>query len=569
MVNKIISLFNKKLGNLHEAAYLLGLFALLSQILAVVRDRILAYHFGADRTLDIYYAAFRIPDLIYVSIASFVAVTILIPFLFEKFDTSKEEAEKFLGSVFSVFLVSIIGIAVIFFFLMPYLAHLVAPGFSAEATGKLTTLSRILLLSPILLGLSNLLGSVTQLHRKFFVFALGPVLYNAGIILGIIFFLPFFGLLGVVYGVVLGAFCHMAIQIPVVAQSGFRIKKVFSFTAIWKDRILLPPDIRRVIKQSLPRTISLSITQLVIFILISVASLLGAGSIAVFTFAYNLQSVPLAIIGMSYSVAAFPTLAAHFAGGKRVKFIAQMQTATRHILFWSLPATVLFIVLRAQIVRVLYGAGEFDWTDTRLVAAGLAIFAVSVAAQSLVLLYARGYYAAGNTRTPLLVNAASALVIITLAFVFIGLYQYVPIVRFFFEDLLRVSTLPGTVVLMLPFAFSIGMVLNASLLIYRFKKDFPMDFTSVKKSVREGLFASIFMGSVAYIFLNMLDDFFDLNTFFGIFFQGAIAGTLGIIAGVGLLWVLDNEEVKVVSNTLGKRFWKARPLGSSDEDLLD
>jgi putative peptidoglycan lipid II flippase len=313
----------------------------------------------------------------------------------------------------------------------------------------------------------------------------------------------------------------------------------------------------------------LSITQLVIFILISIASILSVGAISVFQLSHNLQSVPLAIVGMSYSVAAFPTLASFLSKGERQKFKEHIITATKHIIFWSLPAVVLFIVLRAQIVRVLFGSGEFTWADTRLTAAALALFSVSVTAQSLVLLYARGYYAAGNTRTPLIVNALSAGLIILLAFGFLFVFQNAPTFQYFIENLLRVDGLMGTSILMLPLAFSVGMILNASVLIWSFKRDFPMDFSGVAKSFRQGLFGAIFMGAVAYLFLDFLDDFFDLGRFMGIFLQGAIAGLFGIASGVALLWVIDNKEIKVVMQTLHKKFWKAKTLGSSQDDLIE
>ena len=136
----------------------------------------------------------------------------------------------------------------------------------------------------------------------------------------------------------------------------------------------------------------------------AIASTLEEGSVSIFNFSYNLQSVPIVIIGVSYSVAAFPSLIKFFSSGNREGFISQIGDAARVIIFWSLPITFLFIVLRAQIVRVLLGSGAFSWSDTRLTAAMLAIFAVSLIAQNLLPLLIRGYYAAGNTRRPLLVN---------------------------------------------------------------------------------------------------------------------------------------------------------------------
>src|SRR3989338_2691194 len=209
------------------------------------------------------------------------------------------------------------------------------PGFSAQSE-SLIGLSRILLLSPILLGISNLFGSLTQSRNRFFIYALSPLLYNFGIILGIIFLYPNFGLQGLTWGVVLGALLHMAIQLPSLIHLKLLPKLTFA------------PDfkkVRQLIILSLPRTITLSINHIAIFFLLSLASLMSVGSVSVFSLAFNLQSVPLSIIGVSYSLAAFPTLSRLFSSGEKEKFFSEILSSARHIIFWSVPVMVFFIVL--------------------------------------------------------------------------------------------------------------------------------------------------------------------------------------------------------------------------------
>ncbi|MDO8430472.1 MAG: lipid II flippase MurJ, partial [Candidatus Taylorbacteria bacterium] len=401
MVKKFFSMMNMEIGGLHEAAYLLAFFAFLSQILALVRDKLLAYNFGAGHTLDIYYGAFRIPDLVFVSIASIVSASVLVPFFIDRFNNDADRGKKFIDSIFSAFFLAIVVISITVYFLMPYLIRFLLPGFAHdESLKELIFASRVLLLSPIFLGLSNFLSSITQMHRRFLVYAASPILYNIGIILGIIFLHPIFGFYGLVYGVIIGASMHMAIQIPFIIQKGTFPNLIFDIS--WRE-------IKKVIFVSLPRTLTLSSNQLASFFLISLASLMTGGSISVFTLAFNLQSVPLSIIGVSYSSAVFPTLSRFFVENNRGQFLHQMIDSARHIVFWSIPITILFIVLRAQIVRTIYGAGQFDWADTRLTAAVLAIFIVSVIGQSLILLFVRAYYAEGKTRKPLIINIISGL----------------------------------------------------------------------------------------------------------------------------------------------------------------
>ncbi len=552
MVAKLFRLLQKEFNGLHEAAFLLGFFALLSQIVAIVRDRIFASYFGAGVELDIYYAAFRIPDIIFVSVSSFVAITVVMPFFIAKYEKDKEQAKCFINNVFSVFFILIVIVCSVMYFFIPSIVERFM-SFDKESAEMVVTLSRILLLSPILLGISNIFASITQSFQNFLVYAISPVLYNIGIVIGLVVFYPMFDdLKGLALGVVLGAFLHMAIQLPVVIKHGFMPRFIIRFSL---------KEIKGVATLALPRTLGLSAQQLALFVLVALASSMAIGSISVFQLAFNLQSVPLSIIGVSYSVAAFPTLARLYSKRKMNRFVKQVLTAVRHIVFWSFPIMFLFIVLRAQIVRTILGAGEFDWSDTRLTAAILAIFAVSVIAQSLILLMVRAYYAAGNTKVPVLINTISAIFIILLAYFFNHLFSQFDVIRYFFEALLRVENISGTNVLALPFAYSTGMIMNVFLLWHFFKKDFVVKQTDrLQQTFRHSLYGAFVMGFISYNLLDVFDDVLDLNTFFGIFLQGALAGIGGIVFGIALLKVMKNHEIKEIQKALHRKFWKTKTV---------
>ncbi|MCX6713330.1 MAG: murein biosynthesis integral membrane protein MurJ [Candidatus Vogelbacteria bacterium] len=550
---------HKEWSGLHEAALLLGLSALASQILALVRDHLLAGRFGAGQTLDIYYAAFRIPDLVYATIASFVSVTVLIPFLIHKIEQHDNlAAKKFMDSVFTVFCLVMIVVSAGLFFLVPYLTKLTAPGFSPEAQKELVAFTRILLFSPFFLGISNLIGSVTQSLRKFFIYALSPLLYNLGIIAGVLFFYPLVGPTGLVWGVALGALLHLLIQLPVLMEHGF-----FPGLTLAIDW----PTVVKVVKISLPRTLTLATSQLSIVVLISLASFMKAGSIAVFNFAYNLQSVPLAIVGVSYSVAAFPQLTKLFARGEKKEYLAEIGNAIRHIAFWSFISAVLFIVLRAQIVRVILGAGRFGWAETRLTAACLAIFAVSVVAQSLCQLFVRAYYATGRTLTPLLINVFSAGVIIASAFGFERLFASSVFFQYFLASLWRVDNLAGTAILVLPLAFSFGLIVNAVLHWVFFERDFAKLPGNTWRGVWQTLSASLLGGGAAYVALNFAQGFLTSRTFWGVFAQGLLGGLAGLFVFILILVLINNEEVREVGRALGTKFWKTKAVAAEQETL--
>ena len=559
-MEKIFRIFGKEYENLNQAALLLGFFAFLSQVLALFRDRAFAHFLGPSSTLDAYYAAFRVPDLIFISIASLASVTVLIPFITAKMSDGKisSEAQKFLNDVLTVFFSVMVFVSILAFFLMPYLISFIAPGFPESMQAKVIMLSRIMLFSPILMGLSNLFGSLTQLFRRFFIYSLSPILYNLGIIVGVMFLYPIFGIYGLALGVVLGAFLHFVIQLLTSRALGFAPR--FSVSINFSD-------IKRVVLTSFPRTLGLAFNNIALIAIIALASFLKAGSISIFNLSLNLQSVPLNIIGISYAVAAFPILTKSISLGKMDEFRDHLKSAARQIVFWSLPVTFLFIVLRAQIVRVILGSGSFSWDNTRLVAASLAIFSVSVVAQGMIALCSRAYYAKGDTRTPLTVNLVCSVLIIILSYAFIHLFEQVLLFRYFIESILKVNDIAGTEVLMLPLAYSCGTILNGILHWFFVRRDFMKGESFITTTFFQSLGASFFIGLIAYLGLNIFSSIFGTTTFWGIFLQGFISGILGILAGILVLHLLKNEELKDIIQTFKTKFWRTPVIAPAQEGL--
>lgn len=559
-MEKIFRIFGKEYGSVNQAALLLGCFAFLTQILGLVRDRFIAHMIGPSPILDAYYAALRIPDLIFIAIASLTSVTVIIPFVLNRMPGGKvtPEAKKFLNDVFTMFFIVIIGVCVIMFMLMPKISSFIVPGFEPEMQDKVIELSRIMLLSPILLGLSHLFGSITQLFRKFLFYSMSPLFYNLGVVIGLLFLYPLWGIYGLAFGIVLGALMHFLIQAITSAKCGF--SPTFSGS-------INMADIKRVLWVSLPRTLGLSFNHIALILIISFASFLKPGSISIFNLSLNLQSVPLGIIGLSFSVAAFPELTKSFSTGQLGEFKTQLKNTARQIIFLSLPITFLFIVLRAQIVRVILGSGSFSWENTRLVAASLALFSISIVGQGLMHLFSRTYYASGNTNRPLLVNFISSTSIVIFSLFFLFLFREYSFIQHFIESILKVENLPGTDVLMLPLAYTCGTLINLSLLWLFIKKDFMPGEDFVFKTFFQSLSASFFLGLVAYLGLNFFATYFNINTFFGVFFQGFLSGILGIIAWALTLYLLRNQEIKDIVTALHTKFWRAKVVTPPSEGL--
>lgn len=538
----------REIRGLHEAAYILAFFTLASQLLALVRDRVLAHQFGAGLDLDLYYTAFRIPDLLFVLFSSALSVYVLIPFVSERIAKhGTPAARRLLSELYTLFLLAYIAIAVVIALAAPWIVSVCFPGFTEDAADTLVMLLRIMLLQPLLLGLSNLFGVITQLSQRFVLYALSPVLYNIGIIMGIVAFYPFFGLAGLAFGVVLGAVAHVAVQVPFVRGTAL----VPQFALRFQVRQLLA-----VFRTSVPRALTLSLHQIVLLIFGGVATIMAVGSVSVFQFAFNLQSVPLAIIGVSYSVAAFPALARMFSEDNRPAFLAHITVVLRHIFFWSLPAIAIIIVIRAQLVRVVLGTGAFDWDATRLVAAALALFVCSLAFQAASLLVVRAFYAGGDTRTPFFVTVLSSSVAVMFAFVLYVMMMVNERFAVVFESLLRVRGVEGSEVLVLPLAFTLALAIHALLLLYIFMRHFGLRARAFRGVLARGL-ASSFAGAVAaYALLNVLVFGEGNDTFLAVFVQGAGAGGFGAVVAILMLRLMRSPELSEIMGAFRKRIFK-------------
>ena len=551
-------IFHANLTNVHHAAFWLASFNVLSAFLGLFRDRLLASTFGASRELDLYYAAFRVPDMLYTLMLFFAASTAIIPIFLDAWAKDSRRAEELFGALISLFCAVLVVLSAIAFFAMPSLVRVLLPGFTGDEHNMVVRMGRIMLFSPFFLGLSNIFSSITQAFRRFFVYAISPVLYNFGIIIGILFFLPSWGLAGLAWGVVVGALLHGAIQIPSLYHVS--VFPRFSFSRL--------DDIVRVIASSVPRTLGLMATQFVMVVFAGVASTLAAGSLAVFTFASNLEYIPVTLVGLSYSVAVFPNLAELAIKKSRVEFQRYFALAFRHILFWSLPFAVLLLVLRAQIVRVVLGSGAFSWTDTRLTAATLFLLSIAVIFQGLLLLLVRALYAGGQTMRPVLVNVISAFLSVGAAFWFLRVLMPGGAGVLVLQTALKLRDIPDIRALALPLGVLAGSTVNFIFLFFVFRAVFGWFPTKgIEWAVFKIGLGSAVGGLVAYGGLAVFSHVFDLHTFVGIFLQGLSAGVLGIGAVILVLWALRSEELSEVYRGMRGMLWKDHVPSPEPEKL--
>ncbi len=519
------NILNKEFKVVLSAALTISFFSLVAKLLGLVRNRIFAGEFGAGDTLDIYFAAFRIPDFFYNILIVGILSAVFIPVFSEYLARDEKEAWKLANTVLSVFLLIFIGFCLVAIVFAPELIAVVAPGFNAEKRQAAVELTRIMFLSPILLGISNIIGNILQVKKMFFSFALAPVMYNIGIIIGALFFIKPFGVAGLAYGVVLGALLHLLIQLPPLLKTGFVFRFLFDFTHA---------GLRKIVVLSLPRTVGLAAYQLNFIIITAIASTLSSGSISVFNFANDLQFVPIGIIALSFVSAVFPMLSMAYANKDINTFLRELYLTINQILYLVIPISLFLILERAQIVRVILGYGQFSWEDTRLTAAALGAFAVSIFAQSLIPLFTRAFYAIHNTKTPVFINVVSVFINIFFSFYFLHLMRANGAFAHAVAAILKVSDIADISILALPLAFSVSSVINFLWLYLAFSwKMESFDSDTIIRSLFKTNIAVFIMAVAVYATLYAVAALVDMQTFAGIFTQ-SIAAFLAGIAVYGL-----------------------------------
>ncbi|MCD6194896.1 murein biosynthesis integral membrane protein MurJ [bacterium] len=518
MRGRIKRLFGE--NTVFQASLILSFFILVARILGLIRDRLFAAQFGAGSELDTFFAAFRLPDLIFnlVIIGSFSAAFIPV-FMEVKLKKDEKEGWRLVSILLNLLIFLWIACALVVFIFAPYFVKLIVPGFSGEQLSLTAHLTRILLLSPLFLGLSNVAGSTLNAYKRFFLTALAPSLYNLGIIIGALVFAPSKGVIGLAWGVILGAVLHFLVQWIGLFQLRFRYFFDFNF---WH------PKAKEVIFLAIPRMLATSVYQLNLWIQTFAASYMAGGAISVLNFGQNIQSLPVGLVGVALSSAIFPTLTEIAFYGQREKMRLKIIKALRMILFIILPLTLFLIVLRAQAVRVILGAGHFDWLDTYLTAKVVGYFAVSLFAQCFILLLNQVFFALKDTWTPFKISFLSFIVNSVLIFLFTARLEFLP----------RLG--PEGVAL----AFSLAAFFQACLLILKLKGkigDFVSELWSFGfKVLVLSLLAAVFVQVIKTFLGEVLDLQYGLN----VLIQGGAAFVVGAIVFLLLAKLFDLSELK-------------------------
>ena len=526
MLKRLKSLENN--FSVSRAAIIVGCFTLLAKLVALARDSLLAGKIGPGDTLDIYYAAFRIPDFIFNLLVLGTLSVAFIPVFTEWLVKDRAKAYRIANSVLNfAFLAMAFCCLILLLFSVPLTKALV-PGFTGDKFTQTVSLVRLFLLSPIIFTVSSVFSSILSSYKKFLITSLAPILYNLGIIFGLFFLYPKFGVMGLGYGVILGAILHLLVQIPEVMRYGFTWSPIIDFHE---------PVLKKIGKLFLPRIIGMDNSQISLLVATTVGSILASGSVTIFNFANNLEAVPLSIFALSVSAASFPLLSEQFAQKDNAGFVKTLGSNVMQVLFFIIPLAILMIIFRTYIVRLVLGHGNFNWDDTRTTFTTLGILAFSLLGQSLSPLFSRSFYARQNTIIPVMVNITAIVLNAVLAVVLgksHGLY-----------GIAIALSISCTVDALLMFIFLRIKLVKDGVSLAGFDKDL---FVFIFKI----LAASVVMGLVARAGIYTIAPFVDTKTNLGIVLQAGISGLLAVASFIYISYKIGLSQAKGLVEFLGR-----------------
>ena len=494
MLKKLLGL-EKTVGG---AAIIIAGASILSRLIGLLRDRLLSSTFGAGQVLDAYYAAFRLPDLVFNTLVLGALSSAFIPVFLEAWSLDKKRAWQISNSILNILFLIIIFVGTCFFIFAPGLVGLIVPGFGPETRVLTISLTRVMLIGILFFTLSNVAGSILKSFRKFIAYSIAPIMYNLGIIFGILVLVQKIGPIGLAWGVVFGSAAHFLVQLPSLTRTGYR----------WKPDFKLLPAVKKIGILMLPRCFSLAINQFNLIVTTFIGSGLVVGAIAVYNLAFNLISLPVNIFGVSLATSVFPVFSQSFIERAFGRFRYHFSRTLRRVLYFIIPVTLLFIALRAQIVRIILGAGQFGWRDTIFTARCLGWFSVSLFAQALIPVVAQAFFARRDTKTPVK-TALAGFIINLFGCVFLGRLMG-----------------PGGLAL----AFTLASIVNFSLLYWLLGKRVK---GIIKKEDLYFVFKLIIFSAVMIGFVQVVKyqvgALVNMQTFFGVLIQAISASIIGAL----------------------------------------
>ncbi len=399
-----------------RAAGLVMALFVVSRVLGLLREMVISYQFGTGGDLDAYLAAFRLPDILFQIVAGGALASAFIPTLSTLLARQDDRgAWRLASAVINLVLILTSAFAILAALLAPWLVStIIAPGFDTQRQALTVDLMRVMLITPVIFGVSGVFMGILNARQHFLLPALAPILYNLGIILGALFLAPDMGVMGLAVGVVAGALGHLVVQIPGLVRYGLRYAPTLG---------LRDPSVREVGRLMLPRVVGLAAVQINFLVNTILASGLVPGSLTAINFAWLLMLLPQGVFAQSVATAAFPTFSTQAAKGQIAGMRSTLAATLRAILYLALPAAVGLIVLRRPLVQLIFQRGAFTETSTEMVAWALAFFALGLPAHAVVEVVVRAFYALHDTKTPVMIGIGAMVLNVILSLTFIAVFE--------------------------------------------------------------------------------------------------------------------------------------------------
>lgn len=396
-----------------SATALIAITSLFSYIIGLFRDRIIAVHFGTSAATDTYNASFLIPDMIFNLFIAGALVAAFLPVFSTYLLKDKEEAYKIANTMLNGAILLITFLSALAFIFMPQLVPFAFPGTEQSMQKDIIGMTRIMLSSAILFAISNTLGNILMSYKHFIAYALSPIFYNLGIIGGVIFFQEQMGIYSAAAGVIIGAILHCLIRIIDTYSTEYRYKPDFNFRH---------PGFKKIIKLMIPKSISLIVWQVNLYIFTIVGLHIQTGGLAAFNFARNIQSFPVSLFGIAFATAVFPYISNAASSHDTKSYTDHMQKTIQRILFFTIPAAAGMMIMARPLVELILSGGVFQEDSIALTSIILVFFALSIPFESVSHILARGFYALQNTMTPTIINVIGMTMIASITYYIAPIY---------------------------------------------------------------------------------------------------------------------------------------------------
>jgi len=540
---------NKQTSILSAAAVITG-SVILSSLTGLLSYRLLASTFYDPTTrsqpqLDAYWVAFQPSDIVFQLLVVGALSAAFIPVFTKYKQKDEQDAFRLASSVMNSILLVFGLVAIVVFIFAPYIVRaMTGDNFSDDQVILAANMTRIMLFAQFFFAISNFLSGMIQSYQRFIIPALSPVAYNLGIIIGTVFLSPIFGIFGPVYGVLLGAFAHMAMQIPLAYKLGFRYYALID----WKHE-----GLHDVLTLSLPRALSVGIDLIQPYFLTFFITSMAGVNLTLMRFAQRLMTIPIRMFGVPISQAALPFLSQETSSNNDyVRYNQLLLQSIHQVAFFSMPASVLLLILRIPIVRFAFGAKNFPWGDTVLTGKIVAILAISVSAQAITHILIRGFYAIHDTRRPFIVSIFSMII-----GVFLGWYIT------YFTPFLSTSKILGLAGTITVTGFLETIILFV--LLHR-RTNFSLQQALIPLS--KMAVSSILMALGLYFPLKLLDIvIIDTTKTLGLLVLTGVVGVIGMTVYILIAKLLHVEELYIVKKLFGKMgLWKEN-LSKSGEAI--